>query len=281
MQQKGISLDSPSLATHYLRMIANGTDNIMSTGTGFLYEFEEHIYLVTNGHNVTRMNPEQTNRIITSAAFPKCIKTKARSIPKENPNLLGVTDFFTIDLYEDAELTKPLWYVHPEKEYLIDVVVIPLEKKEKIPEHIKLFPINNYLFDLGFDPIVADDVYILGYPFNITGDKELPIWKRGTIASEPIIEIDNLPKIFVDTATRSGMSGSPVILQRTGIHGFDGKTMKGNEIIGTIQNFIGIYSGRIGADDEFKAQLGIIWKERVIKEILEAKKIGNIEFQNK
>lgn len=32
--------------------------------------------------------------------------------------------------------------------------------------------------------------------------------------------------------------------------------------------FIGVYSGRIGADDEFKAQLGKVWKKRVIDEII-------------
>ena len=204
---KGIKLDSPSLATHYLRMIAMETGNIMSTGTGFLYEYQDEIFLITNGHNITRMNPEQTLRIISSAAFPSKIITRARFFPKDSPNMMGVTDFFTIDLYENDSFSKPLWYVHPDKEYLIDVVAIPLEKKDKIQEHIKLFPINCYPFDKEFFPEVADDVFILGYPFNVTGDKELPIWKRGTIASEPIIDIDNLPKIFVDTATRPGMSG--------------------------------------------------------------------------
>jgi hypothetical protein len=262
-------------------MIASGSENVMSTGTGFLYEFESDLYLITNGHNLTRMNPEQTVRITQTAAFPVKIKTKARLVFKDKPNAIGLTDFFSINLYNDEDFRDPTWYVHPDKGYLIDVVVIPLERKDRIPEHVKLFPINNYHFDLEYDPIVADDVYILGYPFDITGGKELPIWKRGTIASEPSIDVDNLPKIFVDTATRSGMSGSPVIMQRTGVHGYDGATMKGNEIIGTIRNFIGIYSGRIGAENEFKAQLGIIWKKKVIEEILQSKVKGTIFFQEK
>ena len=86
--------------------------------------------------------------------------------------------------------------------------------------------------------------------------------------------------MYIDTATRPGMSGSPVIMKRTGIHGFDGKAMRGKELIGTIFNFIGVYSGRIGAEDEFKAQLGIIWKEEVILEILNSKVKGDIKFQN-
>ena len=46
---KGIKLDSPSLATHYLRMIAMETGNIMSTGTGFLYEYQDEIFLIKIG----------------------------------------------------------------------------------------------------------------------------------------------------------------------------------------------------------------------------------------
>lgn len=278
--QKGISLNSPSLATHYLRMIPFGSENVMSTGTGFLYEFEDEIFLITNGHNITRANPQQTDRITPSAAFPVQINTKARVSQKDNPSVLVTTELFVIDLYEDNDYKEPLWFVHPEHSYLVDVVAIPLEKKINVPEGLKLFPINNYNFDSDFYPMVADDVFILGYPFNLTGDKELPIWKRGTIASEPFLDIENLPKMLVDTATRPGMSGSPVIMQRSGFHGFNGIEFSGNEIFGTIKNFIGVYSGRIGADNEFKAQLGIVWKERVIKEILSAKKKGSIDFQN-
>lgn len=276
----GLDLNSPSLATHFLRMIPYGSENVMSTGTGFLYEYGEDIYLITNGHVVTRTNPQQTDRIISSAAFPIKINTKARFESTELPGALGLTDFFEISLYEDDDFKNPTWYIHPDKGYLIDVIAIPLERKEKIPSHIRLFPINKYDFDTEFSPKVADDVFIIGYPFDISGGLDLPIWKRGSIASEPIIDIDNLPKMFVDTASRPGMSGSPVIMQRTGIHGFYGEKRSGKEIIGTISNFIGIYSGRIGAENEFKAQLGIVWKENVINEIIEGKQKSDIRFQS-
>ncbi len=97
-------------------------------------------------------------------------------------------------------------------------------------------------------------------PFDITGGKELPIWKRGTISTEPVIDIENLPKFLVDTATRSGMSGSPVIMQRNGFHAFDGQQLTGKEIIGLIRLFAGVYSGRIGTEDNLQTQLGIVWK---------------------
>jgi hypothetical protein len=275
---KGINIQSPSFATHYLRMIPEGNDIIMSTGTGFFYEYKDEVYLITNGHNVTRTNPEQNQRITYSAAFPVKIKTKMKYEISEDT--IGFSDLITINLYEDELFKNPIWYVHPKHGYLVDVIAIPFESIKKSFSNIKMFPINKFSFDEKYEVEVSDEVFIIGYPFDITSGKDLPIWKRGTIATEPNIDLENLPKIFVDTASRSGMSGSPVIFKRVGLHGYDGVKMKGNETIGTITNFVGVYSGRIGAEDEFKAQLGIIWKKEVIEEIIEGKTIGSITFQN-
>jgi len=276
-----LSPDTPSFATHYLRMIPFNEDSVLSTGTGFLYEYKNVYYLITNGHNITRMNPEQTLRITNSAAFPVKIRTKFRASVDEKVDVMTLLPPIDIKLYKDEEFQKPIWLVHPNSGYLVDVVAIPLFDSKELSKDVHLYPINKFKFDTQFGPRVADDVFILGYPFNITGGLELPVWKKGSIATEPNVPIDDLPKIFIDTATRSGMSGSPVIMRRTGIHGFDGRKIKGDDIIGTIENFIGIYSGRIGAENEFKAQLGVVWKKEVIDEILEAQQVGDIKFQLK
>jgi hypothetical protein len=64
-------------------------------------------------------------------------------------------------------------------------------------------------------------------------------------------------------------------MQRIGIHGASGGKLTGSELIGRIRNFIGVYSGRIGKD-ESKAQLGIVWKARVIDEIISGGVRGDI-----
>ena len=61
-------------------------------------------------------------------------------------------------------------------------------------------------------------------------------------------------------------------MQRIGIHGTENRIAP-DTLIGRIRNFVGVYSGRIGAD-EFKAQLGIVWKEKALKEILQTKRPG-------
>jgi hypothetical protein len=62
------------------------------------------------------------------------------------------------------------------------------------------------------------------------------------------------------------MSGSPVVRRQYGQYQTeDGEFVV---IIGAATKFLGVYSGRIGADDELKAQLGMVWKASVIEEIV-------------
>jgi hypothetical protein len=58
---------------------------------------------------------------------------------------------------------------------------------------------------------VAMDVFVLGYPKGIDGGGEFPIWKRGSIATEPGVHRGGPPHILIDTATREGISGARAI----------------------------------------------------------------------
>lgn len=176
-----------------------------------------------------------------------------------------------IKLYEDDRMMDPIWLEHPEYGKDVDVVAIGLG--DDIAEKYQFIAINDIEFDSGFKEEVADEVYVIGYPFFEITYAQMPIWKKGSIASEPDINIDEKPKMLIDTATRPGLSGSPVVMQRIGVHGMEGERLRGSELIGRIRNFVGVYSGRIGGD-ELNAQLGVVWKKHVIDEIIEGNKRG-------
>lgn len=234
---------------------------ILAKATAFIYQFQSKFYLITNWHNVTGLNPFTKMPLGANAGIPNILHFELQS------NKSSVLEWmpFSVDLYNDNCAD---WLIHPVHKENVDVVAIELEVPENFMGFIR--PINTVNFDT-FKLEVADDVFILGYPFSLNGGGRFPIWKRGSIATEPEIDYDGLPKIFVDTATRSGMSGSPVIFRRQGIHtaNNDGKLTL-DTVIGRIQGFVGIYSGRIGKSD-LDAQLGIVWKKEVIEEII----IGN------
>ena len=93
-----------------------------------------------------------------------------------SPGMFGKRQW-EIPLFDDEGV--PLWLVYPLGKR-VDIAVLPLPE----PLHPQtMYPINVLAND---DLLVAIgmDVYILGYPFKIAPPK-LPVWKRGSIASEP------------------------------------------------------------------------------------------------
>ena len=270
MEKNIIKPNYLSLTTHQLATGFLETGVILSTASGFLYEHNDKIFLITNWHNVSGKNNETGQRISENhAGIPDVFLIYFR-----NKNLNEGSELRKLLLYEDKEMTKPKWLIHPKYKDKVDVVAIEIEQEPNLLYSV----INKADFDNDIPPEVSDDVFIIGYPFEDLRYLGLPIWKRGSIATEPSVNEGQMPKLLIDTATRSGLSGSPVIYQRVGIHKMvDGKMMD-NSLIGRIRGFLGVYSGRIGKDEN-KAQLGIVWKEKVIQEIIDGKTYGDIEFQ--
>jgi len=158
--------------------------------------------------------------------------------------------YFETKLYNDELMESPRWLIYPIFKEHVDVVALEI----KPPSEYICIPVNDSKLD--FEDIsakVADDVFILGYPYNIRQNGVFPIWKRASISTEPDFDYEELPMILVDTASRSGMSGSPVIMRQKGIYA---KTEIG--FYCTKQNFIGVYSGRFLGETELDAQLGIV-----------------------
>lgn len=225
--------------------------------TGFIYKNLDKYYLITNWHCVTGKNSE-TKEPIGKNGFVLPGEIEIPFLKTKNPISWIRYKYKLID----SEL-NPLWLIHPNYKEKVDVIALPIT----IPEGIIINNINEVPFD-NYKALIADDIFILGFPYNINGTGNFPIWKRGSIATEPDIDYEQKPQILVDTASRTGMSGAPVIFRRSGIHGIKNGELNDNSIFGEIENFVGIYSGRYKGDSEFDAQLGIVWKERVIKEII-------------
>jgi hypothetical protein len=112
-------------------------------------------------------------------------------------------------------------------------------------------------------------VFVLGYPFKIE-PPAFPIWKRGSIASEPQLARLTTGYMHVDTASRPGMSGGPVIRRSWGMHIMDSGDQIGDG--GSRTRFLGVYSGRVPVGHPHEAQIGLVWDGSYINEII----AGNI-----
>ncbi|MCA8101198.1 serine protease [Burkholderia contaminans] len=185
------------------------------------------------------------------------------------------------DLYQDMERLLPVWFEHPEYGPTVDLVAI--EVAEMFSETAVIAANDSRLGERANGVGAGTDAFVIGYPVRLYGGAHFPIWKRASIASEPDLDVDRLPKILIDTATRKGMSGSPVFAQISGLILPEGGN-PGNPAdlakswFGTGHNFLGVYSGAFGREP-FEAQLGIVWKERAIQETIAGKHIGVSSFE--
>ncbi|MFM2429189.1 MAG: hypothetical protein RLZZ511_402 [Cyanobacteriota bacterium] len=281
----------------------------LAIGTAFLYLFQEKTYLITNWHNVTGRRADDHTIISRRSAIPNFIRAKVPYVTCtcENGKISVRWIEHSICLYQDSLLDLPqhsLWYEHQAYRSKVDVAVIPMESNpDLLPEnsiwHGREYPLKTiiqYSEDspklavcsanhpgLGLQNLLLEpglDVFILGFPIGMSGGAEFSVWKRGSIASEPSLDVDQLPKILIDTATRKGMSGSPVYaVPRFPYSMLEDQDENGTykQFMGMAERLIGIYSGRVGMG-AFKAQLGVVWKTSVIDEIIEGATVGKSSF---
>lgn len=256
MKRELVIIDQFSFSTCHLTLMFGDTE--LSTATGFLWLHRNRPYLVTNWHNLSGRN----------AVTGKCLDEKFGGVPdriKIKINLANSRPLQGISLLNNSN-GNPIWLEHPEFGNSVDVACLPLSGLILRPNMaLNTFPLMRLSFT------ISTEVFILGYPLNLSV-ANTPIWKRASVASEPAIDIDGLPKFYVDTASQKGMSGSPVIfrVQPGGMAPQPGGDFTMHT--GPVTEFVGIYSGRVSTVSPLDAQLGIIWKPRVIEEIMIGKR---------
>lgn len=271
MKRVRISRDESyqSIPITMFRADEGGARTAEAHGTGFIWESVGVWYLITNVHNLTGWN-YTANCALSDMAFTPTNIDFNLGVWALDPQ--GARRWYrrgwSLPLSSDD---GPNWLVHPIHRELVDVAALQLCA---VPDDEALrvlsidgfatTPINLHRWDR-FDVSAGDDAFVLGFPFNMSGG-HFPIWKRASIATEPDIDLEGLPKLLLDTATRKGMSGSPVLHVRRGLTNPSG-TFGDDSIIGEATGFLGIYSGRIG-EDPLGVQLGIVWKAQVIDEII-------------
>jgi hypothetical protein len=126
-----------------------------------------------------------------------------------------------------------------------------------------------------FEPYleVGAEVFILGFPRGLKPTGNLPIRKRGSIATEPYFHAYYTdPSFLIDAATREGMSGSPVVARAITKQEMDKIRAPLAADTRIIQHrglsLVGVYSGRIGVKDALEAQLGKVWRPELIHQML-------------
>ena len=245
------SIDQYSIAVRPIEMLFDQT--YLSLGTGFIRKQGLNHYLVTNWHNFSGRDPRTGKHLSKTLAEPNEINVWWNFKGKLGEMVSSMIPIRSI-------CGKPLWWIHPAYGNKVDVVALPIVP----PENTDVYPIN-LMPSVNLAIGVGKDVFVLGYPFGI-GSSGLPIWKRGSIASEPDFIDPADPHMLIDTASRPGMSGSPVIQKSWDAHTLDNGSIVMNGL--SAYRFVGVYSGRLATEDKNDAQLGMVWPSKLLTEII-------------
>jgi hypothetical protein len=251
-----VSLDRLSLST--VPIIPFFNNRQLSEATGFIWKRRECFYLITNWHVVSALNLFTKAHLSEGGCRPN--KLRCHFLIR-----VGQYEREPIDVPIRNEHDEPLWLIHPAQQMrAIDVVALPLDY-ENLQTRVALLPVNQ-LAPGKIAIMIGMDVFILGYPFGLR-PPAFPVWKRGSIASEPDLVRLSTGYYLVDTASPPGMSGSPVILRSWSNHILESNMWTTSNDQRPIDRVIGVYSGRLKPED---AQVGIVWHVQYIDEIIDA-----------
>lgn len=278
------------------QILLEDNGGIISSGTGFFYDYGGACYLLTNWHIVSGKNPFNGDYIAKRHRRPTKLTAKLAQWLDPSKKYFMIKPV-EIELYTNG-LKNPVWFEHPTLGYKCDIVAIQYERPESIPVFMHVEA--NKISKIRIPVQPGCQAYVVGFPYSLSSGFGLPIWKSGFIASEPAYDVVlngtltdtgglkdgiKVPAFFIDTLTRKGMSGSPVFASYTGnwdttdpyqpLDPDAPNFWKRNDIaLGEHRmEFVGIYSGRV-PENEHEAALGLCWNKAAIDCVCSSRYLG-------
>jgi hypothetical protein len=284
VEQVHIRVPNESFRSVFLEMIYRGDgpeppETVIAKGTGFFYRVDGTDFMVTARHNFTGWDAERNEPLSSRGVGPTHVRV-GFWMPPPPGGRYDLTEGLTIRLYQialfrtpaddDAD-PEPLWLEHPRLGSQMDVVALPVR-----------IPVEDGVLYMPWEPQeapdlwVTEDISIVGFPYGLNSNN-VPIWVRGTIASEPafmyMVGDQALPLFLADARTRKGQSGSPVLLFRRPLTVLGTESGQIEITQGTQSKLLGVYSGRVNADSD----LGFVWRIGEVDAICRGEARGTTE----
>ncbi|MFF8802826.1 MULTISPECIES: trypsin-like peptidase domain-containing protein [unclassified Methylobacterium] len=239
-------------------------NQIIAHGTGFVWRYNSKPFFITNWHNLTGKNPLTGDFLSVGGAVPDTIRIHLAKRVPGSTNICRKRSTVDIQLYENY--CDPFWFQHKNfNELKIDISAIKLDESVVVGAVC----LNEFGYEHLFNH-VGTDVFIVGYPNKDYENDMPPIWKRGALASEPLLEWHGKPAFLIDAASRSGMSGSPIFRRVFGpatiVESDNTLTTNLKSVMTT--DFIGIYSGHLSDMGE-QLTIGIGWSRNLMLDIMQ------------
>lgn len=247
-----------------LVVLFNGVE--ISKATGFVVQHRDSHFLVSNLHVFSGLDALRREMLDEHSRIPDAIQVT-------HPTAKGgyVKQTYPLTAYNsDEPLLTDLWQEHPVLSWIADVAALPITLPSNAA-HVPIFEADigltssasrDFPYSAGLSPTVELD--IIGYPFGRRGGYELfGVWTRATIASEPSIDFEGLPAFLVDSRTRSGNSGSPVVFYRD-LRSFRDSEGEVHAPPAPFGEFVGIYSHRLSGSSD----LGVVYRADAVRAVV-------------
>ncbi|MFZ1546853.1 MAG: trypsin-like peptidase domain-containing protein [Candidatus Nitrotoga sp.] len=224
----------------------------LSTATAFTAKSSSgEIFVLTNRHVTTGRHQETDAPLSSTCAIPNRIVVHHNS-------KRGLGEYERVEQLLQDEEGRDLWLEHPALGKSADLVAF------KLPDNpnIVAYPYEvQYSAHMEIEP--AQPVSVVGFPFGERTGKSFAVWATGFVASEPEINHGGRPVFLIDCRSRTGQSGSPVIIQRNS--GTATSIENNVTVYQPTVTLLGIYSGRINAESD----IGTVWKSYALAELLD------------
>jgi len=251
-----LTIGGIAMAIEHLSMITTPVillkgDKMVSQGTGFYYELKDSsqstiLFLVTNYHVLTGYSPKESK-------------------PPKGDNIIFYLHNDIKNPGDVKQIKFPLFTKNGKHIWLsskefpqADVAIIPLAAS--LYDGVKVFVISEDWAKSDIKVRPTSTITLIGYPYGYYDKKNwLPVWKTGSIASEPDVDFEGKPLFLVDISAFPGMSGSPAFAIAYGAY----ETIAGPTTVGHVQKFLGIY-----------ASMQMLKEEKYLEEIISESKLG-------
>jgi Trypsin-like peptidase domain len=172
----------------------------LTNATGFFFERDGRLFLVTNRHVV--LDEASDHR-------PDRLEIELHIDPEN----VAATTHFSIPLYRG---TQPVWREGIDPAGTVDVVALQLERAA-LPEKLLLQPFtSNHLIDQLDEIEVGTRVLIVGFPLGFHDTwHHLPVVRQAVIASAFGVRFQGQGYFLTDAQMHRGTSGAPVVARVT------------------------------------------------------------------
>jgi len=282
------------LTTYFIDQ-RTGEPTLRSHATGFFLRANTALLLVTSWHVVSGLDPVDPSLVVNSP--PHFLKVSV--VDNE-----GSLSEISLPLYGSS--MQPMWEEHPDGSK-VDIAIYPLPLT--LEKYFQFVDIQSAEDSAQIAEAVGKDVFILGYPFSsyemrrVFGEDAayyLPIWKHGTIATEPALRLGHRRVLLIDSLSRPGMSGAPIVIAQDA-HLLRAQSETNSKVMERILagdhhaileldqkaladekvkqfQFLGVYSGVIGSTRLAEVALGRCWHMDTLHELVANARPGVMPF---